>query len=456
MTGIAGPMRLLTLVSACGAVACRGIEIEVAEEGGARWTRVDDATGRLSFDAATVTRRAGEPPSAIARYWLDRATLEDAAGRSLVLGCCGRETATFTVPLQEIARAGLGDAPWKLTAVDRLRDEWRSWPVEVDAGSVAAVRALQAGAAARAGAAAIDVASPEALAAALQRAPAGATVRLPAGEWRVLEKFVRNGGITLVGAGRDKTAVMSCDGQPLLSCRTPAGERLELRGITFDGMSQECTDGLVELHGTAVVTDCAFINARPTSRVEADDWAGISPRDGDNLDVTGSDIEFRDCFFGASDSSNFVATLKPGDRCRFDACIFSGGKKGPSLGAPKGAGPGFADVTFRHCDFSGAWDYSLFLSSGMRARVEQCVFRSGRVAVWGIGETQIEVVDTLIEESSYCAIQATQGARFEVRGCTIRSAPTAILHSQHVPTLSDNRFEQVGREMAPEEEAGRQ
>ncbi len=395
------------------------------------------AIARLPFAGGEV-RENRRDEGVVVHHWLDEAVLRDDEGHSLALGVCGRDQATFALELEELARAGFTGAPWRLTGGDLADGPELSFPVAVDAESLAALRPIEAEALAREEAATLHVPAGASLGAVLELAPPGAVVRLAAGEWVLDAGLVLRNDVTLVGAGPDQTRLRSRNGNGLLMWNPKDPQkRLELRGLCFDGGDAPSPEGLVWLLGTAVVTDCRFTGARlapaPSSPT---DVTALS--NGVNLYVVDATVTLRRCRFESKEGINVIAVQAVDRESRFDACLFDGGEHGLSIA---GQGP----ATVAHCDFVGQAKTAFKVAERARGRLDQCVFDGAKYAISAQNQAELEVTGCRIQGLTTYGVATADGAKTTVRDCFFHSMVVAILQGPVAAVQSNNRFVGVSR-----------
>jgi parallel beta-helix repeat protein len=94
---------------------------------------------------------------------------------------------------------------------------------------------------------------------ALQRAAPGAVIRLVAGEHRLVAPLTLNQPVTLEGAGRDLTRVVSANDEYVLRCAGPGG--VVLRDLTVAHEDSQSADVVEVTGGSLECTDCRFTGA---------------------------------------------------------------------------------------------------------------------------------------------------------------------------------------------------
>jgi hypothetical protein len=184
------------------------------------------------------------------------------------------------------------------------------------------------------------------LAAALDFAPSGATVRLAAGTFAGPAECVGK-SILIEGAGTDGTVVRGFGAFPALSFRGSAGDRVTVRGMTVLGAAAGLGAG-IEVEGMAFeVRDVRFSGNR-----------------GSGASLAASHGEFVNCTFeGNRAPGSGGAVRNDGGRARFVGCSFRGNVSDAFGGAvfSRGGSVELLACTLEdNATHSGAWGGAVF------------------------------------------------------------------------------------------------
>ncbi|HAZ28015.1 TPA: hypothetical protein DCY67_05320 [Candidatus Acetothermia bacterium] len=234
----------------------------------------------------------------------------------------------------------------------------------------------------------------ESLQAAIDRAPPGAVICLPAGTWA--ESIRVTVPITLRGAGAERTTVRGAQvARPVvwIAVPEPSGTVI-VSGITFTGATGSCPEPAGCAHGLLVdgaqveVVGCVFSENRAN---------GVHIRNAARVTITASTI--------ADNTAHGVVVLDE------------------------------AQVTLRTTTIRGNDRNGLLVSDVARVEVHgSAVSASEGHGVWLRGASRLVAADSTFTESGGHGLSLSDGASAEISGCTIAAAGRAgvwIEHSAH-------------------------